>query len=215
MIFLTYSREYTKVPPMRKDDNIIPSASEIPSMLSSFRHPRRRRISVGPQSEADAREFFANREHQRKASRPSNSPRGDPERKPLPSESVSELSDAVHATSSTSSKVSEHIAESAINRNLQRISGASLQADSPNKDLLAEPIHDTQEKQDSDREEAKSDREMVSGLEKPRTHYDVEVITKLVVYAGEFMSWILSSFNMLTRRYRHCMACGRRQPNLV
>lgn len=26
---------------------------------------------------------------------------------------------------------------------------------------------------------------MLSALEKPRTHYDVEVVTKLVVYAGK------------------------------
>ena len=35
---------------MRKDDNVLPSASEIPSMLSAMRHPRKRRVSVGPQS---------------------------------------------------------------------------------------------------------------------------------------------------------------------
>lgn len=169
---------------MRKDDNIIPSASEIPSMLSSFRHPRRRRVSVGPQSEADAREFFANREQRRKASRPGNSPRRDPERKACPSDSISERNDTAKAIPSTSSKVSEHIAAVAVNENVQGISEASLQANVSNRKFLAEPGSDMIEKRDSDREEAKNDREMVSGLEKPRTHYDVEVITKLVVYAG-------------------------------
>lgn len=32
----------------------------------------------------------------------------------------------------------------------------------------------------------KEDHRMLSALEKPRTHYDVEVVTKLVVYAGKW-----------------------------
>lgn len=33
----------------------------------------------------------------------------------------------------------------------------------------------------------KEDHRMLSALEKPRTHYDVEVVTKLVVYAGKYL----------------------------
>lgn len=169
---------------MRRDDNIIPSASDIPSMLSSLRHPRRRRVSVGPQSEADAREFFANREQRRKASRPGNSPRRDPERKTLPAELDSRSSDINHAKSSTASKVSEHIAKSAVTQNIEGISGASLQTNLNDGKLLAEPRSESKISYSESQDEAKNDREMVSALEKPRTHYDVEVITKLVVYAG-------------------------------
>ena len=36
------------------------------------------------------------------------------------------------------------------------------------------------------RQNEKEDREMFSKLEKPRVRYDVEVITKLIVYSGRF-----------------------------
>ena len=38
------------------------------------------------------------------------------------------------------------------------------------------------------RQDEKEEREMFSKLEKPRVRYDVEVITKLIVYAG--IAWI-------------------------
>ena len=69
--YFLQARDYTQVPPLRKDDNVLPSASDIPAMLSNIR--RRRRVSVGPQSEADAREYLANRELRRKASQSSMS----------------------------------------------------------------------------------------------------------------------------------------------
>ena len=38
------------------------------------------------------------------------------------------------------------------------------------------------------RQDEKEEREMFSKLEKPRVRYDVEVVTKLIVYAG--IAWI-------------------------
>ncbi len=38
------------------------------------------------------------------------------------------------------------------------------------------------------RQDEKEEREMFSKLEKPRVRYDVEVITKLVVYTGKVVS---------------------------
>lgn len=49
-------RQYEKVPKHLDDNDIIPSVGRIPSIISSFRHPRRRALSVGPQSMADAYE---------------------------------------------------------------------------------------------------------------------------------------------------------------
>ena len=52
-----------------KDDNIFPSVFEIPSFLTSMRHPRRSRaVSIGPQSEADAYETLAYRDKRRRDS---------------------------------------------------------------------------------------------------------------------------------------------------
>lgn len=60
--------EYGKVPGHLKDDEVIPNFSDIPSILTSIRHPRRRAISIGPQSEADAYETLAYREKRRRES---------------------------------------------------------------------------------------------------------------------------------------------------
>lgn len=62
------NREYGKVPGRLKDDEVIPNFSDIPSILTSIRHPRRRAISIGPQSEADAYETLAYREKRRRES---------------------------------------------------------------------------------------------------------------------------------------------------
>lgn len=66
--FFKQASEYTRIPRLRKDDNVLPAISDIPSFLSSMRHPRRRAVSVGPQSQADAYETLAYREKRRKES---------------------------------------------------------------------------------------------------------------------------------------------------
>jgi hypothetical protein len=54
---------YDNIPGHLKTDNVIPSASELPTLLDTIRHPKRRAsISVGPQSEADAYEALAFRQ---------------------------------------------------------------------------------------------------------------------------------------------------------
>ena len=66
--FFLSATQYNLVPTLRKDDNVIPPASEIPGMLQGLRHPRRRAISIGPQSEADAYEHMQFRERRRRES---------------------------------------------------------------------------------------------------------------------------------------------------
>src|SRR2546421_9665813 len=61
-------REYKRVPAHLKDDNVIPSVSEFPSIITSIRHPRKRAVSIGPQSAADAWETLAYREKRRRES---------------------------------------------------------------------------------------------------------------------------------------------------
>jgi dihydrosphingosine 1-phosphate phosphatase len=63
-------------------------------------------------------------------------------------------------------------------------SHASLQVNAPDPALLTPPASDGGGSSDSGKEDEKNDRDMFSALEKPRIRYDVEVITKLVVYAG-------------------------------
>ena len=156
---------------MRKDDNVLPSASEIPSMLSAFRHPRKRRVSVGPQSEADVREYIANREEVRRK-RSASSPKRRPTRK------------APDVIPAGGGDVPSPLPGDRTGNNIS--SRGLLQVKTGDQNLLTRPTSDAGASSDSGREDdERKDKAMFSALEKPRTHYDVEVITKLVVYAGE------------------------------
>ncbi|OAX83761.1 hypothetical protein ACJ72_01876 [Emergomyces africanus] len=73
--FFILASQYEQVPGHLKDDDVIPNVSEIPSILTSIRHPRRRAISIGPQSEADAYETLAYREKRRRESTSSDQSR--------------------------------------------------------------------------------------------------------------------------------------------
>jgi len=56
------------------------------------------------------------------------------------------------------------------------------------------------------------EKEMFSKLVKPRVRYDVEVVTKLVVYSGTFLHLLLMRCMMIANllpRGRHWMAGGR------
>jgi len=67
--FFTQASNYDNIPGHLKTDNVIPSASELPTLLDTIRHPKRRAsISVGPQSEADAYEALAFRQRKRRES---------------------------------------------------------------------------------------------------------------------------------------------------
>ena len=182
--------EYKKVPKQLQDDNVIPSVSEIPSLLTSIRHPRRSRsVSVGPQSEADAYETLAYREKRRRESTSemaaatsridekscnqesapdyfgiatSNSASRHPTAGLLPTPALSHV-DLYNSMTS---------AEQVLYTPLTPASGPSLSVN-PSRRPSAER-----------RQYEKEERDMFSKLEKPRVRYDVEVITKLVVYAG-------------------------------
>ena len=157
--YFLQSRDYKTVPALRRDDNIIPPASEIPAMLSSFRHPRKRTISIGPQSEADARELIADRQQRkRRDSR------------------------------------EQHSTPVAVLRSERSTSRPFLAVDTTAPRLLTPPPSDGGGS-DSGVEDERRDREMFEGLERPRIRYDVEVITKLVVYAG--IAWLAVEGNPL------------------
>ena len=167
-------------------------------MLSAFRHPRKRRVSVGPQSEADAREYVANRE-QRRRNRAASSPSRRPPRK------------AAGVSSEGKDDVASPLPGD--NPGANASSPDLLQVSSGDKSLLTPPVSDAGASSDSGREDEKKDRQMFSAVEKPRTHYDVEVITKLVVYAGE--SALSRIKLLLTGAYRNCVACGGGESGLV
>lgn len=153
---------------------------------------RKRTISVGPQSEADVREYIANREQKRRDSLSSTAVGktgrnavGDstletsPTRDGLVYPRHGETSDGF-LSPPTSSITQLHAKTSP---------SPSSKLDAPSQ----EPATPTSS--DSGKEDEQQDRKMFSALEKPRIRYDVEVITKLVVYAG--IAWLAVEGNPL------------------
>ena len=176
------------MPPLLKDDNVLPSASEIPALLSSISRPRRRRISVGPQSEADVREFLASREQRRNRSNSS------PTRKLARSAAVPDLDRLDEKSVIASNEVASFtISRESTEKSTAKTSNSghvglplpSPQVNAPKTDLLIPPLNDKAVSINRDEEDEKNDHAMFLALERPRTRYDVEVITKLVVYAGK------------------------------
>lgn len=66
--FFLNASKYKSIKPFADDDNLIPPASELPHMLKNLAHPRKRSVSVGPQSAADAYETLAYRNRRRRES---------------------------------------------------------------------------------------------------------------------------------------------------
>lgn len=143
--------DYGRVPSQPQSDNVIPSVSDFPKILTAIRHPKRHRsISIGPQSAADAYETLAYRDLKRR-------------------ESKSDLQDLAVRTELCGSLIGPeeavYIPKSEIDRGgLTKLGSAAQER----------------------KQEEKEEREMFSKLEKPRVRYDVEVVTKLIVYAGEY-----------------------------
>jgi hypothetical protein len=210
--FFLKASEYGTVPRLRRDDNVIPSASEIPRMLTSVRKRRGRAVSVGPQSAADAYETIAYRNEQRRRS-------------------ISLERDALKGLAAKATGVRSKDENYARNRGHARshtapgTPGASFLPTtmeySPGNDseaIISSPSPTNDEKLDyfanltngnliSESKEpepfpslnSNSDinlhvdpeaerLEIFSHLERVRVRYDVEVITKLIVYSG--IAWL-------------------------
>jgi dihydrosphingosine 1-phosphate phosphatase len=166
-------REYKKVPSGVKDDNVLPSVSEIPAFLQNIRHPRKRAVSIGPQSAADAYETLAYRDKRRRDSINSNDGGYfslSPSMSTLDSEgNLSTPGGGKPTLSNFESQMGEMeaVPTPAASRPQTPRLGAMVDGSAESKllDELAE-------------------REMFSKLQRPRVRYDVEVVTKLIVYSG-------------------------------
>ena len=155
--------------PNIQEDNVIPSVSEIPSIFATIRHPQKRRsVSIGPQSEADAYEALAYREERRRESisemmKPSSALRE--------SGNIAEISSARPRRNPP--KLDDH-------DETMRLGFSTHQMNRLPLDINGNPTISNDARQDE-----KEERELFSNLETPRVRYDVEVITKLIVYSGK------------------------------
>lgn len=154
-------------------------------MLTSIRHPRRRAISVGPQSEADAYETLAYREKRRRESmnasqgtassitiQQPSTPNLERNSDTSPSRVTAKLNNYEHMMGTGSASIPGSPAVNAL-MDEEKVAASPPAINISDEDaLLLEP----------------DENEMFSKLEKPRVRYDVEVVTKLIVYSGESYS---------------------------
>lgn len=155
------------------DKEVFPNFSDIPSIITSIRHPRRRAISIGPQSQADAYETLAYREKRRRESQSSSNRESpaDGEAKP----------NGTAVLARKTSKLDQY--ENMMGTGSPQSGTIEVGSDIPRSSPLPSPEYDT----------AQADaKEVFSQIKKPRVRYDVEVVTKLVVYAGWYHSTYLA-----------------------
>ncbi|KAL5432626.1 hypothetical protein PMIN07_001046 [Paraphaeosphaeria minitans] len=182
--FFLNASKYTSIPTLRGDDNVIPPASELPNMLKNLAHPRKRSVSVGPQSAADAYETLAYRNRRRR-------------------ESINSLDGAIQEDAAFSP-----VEKKASLGNL-RSSSRQRKKSPPDANLLPTPAasrvqsyeqmmgtghvegvdmtppdSETEAATQSPAEAESEKREIFMQLMKPRVRYDVEVVTKLIIYSG-------------------------------
>jgi membrane-associated phospholipid phosphatase len=183
--FFLNASSYTSIPNMRDDDNVIPPASQLPQMLKNLAHPRKRSVSVGPQSASDAYETLAYRNRRRRES--VNSSDGTvledlewsstpPSQAVTPAvEKAQPLLGAGILPTPMASRI--HLYEQMMGTG--NIKGYDGKMDTPpdnDTDLTGEASLKSEEENEK--------REIFMKLTKPRVRYDVEVVTKLIIYSG-------------------------------
>jgi dihydrosphingosine 1-phosphate phosphatase len=193
--FFMPASEYKKIPSRLKFDNIMPSVSDLPSLLTSIRHPGRgRSVSVGPQSAADAYETLAYRDKRRRESMTSND-----SMPPTQMDSDTQGNYAYQPVANGATEGASHSRVSAVSPMIQ-MNGTSTSKAGCYEQLMGQgsitylPATSCSTGCSGDDvgitvklENELGEREMFSRLEKPRVRYDVEVITKLVVYTGVYL----------------------------
>jgi hypothetical protein len=170
----------------------MPSVSRIPTFLTALRHPRRNRaVSVGPQSAADAYEALAFRHKRRRESLADGATTTSTDRKVFQQVDASEKPEILGVHKATRPELGP------IKLPTPASSDINLPASASSTDVAVQTpltpndsnqsLHGMVRTASQDRrQEVKEEQEMFSRLERPRVRYDVEVITKLIVYFGRY-----------------------------
>ncbi|KAL8780807.1 MAG: hypothetical protein Q9213_006308 [Squamulea squamosa] len=204
--FFVQASMYTKIPKNLKTDNVLPPISEIPSLITSLRHPRKNRsVSIGPQSEADAYEALAFHDRQRRESNSSASKKRQIARDQGKSDSI----DSAYFSPPTSYRSAPDkprivALPTPAPSQVDLHKGLSLPDvffdDTATPATLPSSANIPDRRPSEDRREyEKEEREIFSMVEKPRVRYDVEVVTKLIVYTG--IAWLAVEGNPLLFEY--------------
>jgi hypothetical protein len=189
--------EYKDIPSHLKVDNVMPSVSDLPSLLTTIRHPRRgRSVSIGPQSAADAYETLAYREKRRRDSISSNGGVSPPQKGILESPHGGSLPNGLTRNKSLSMSQVSGLAMPSYMKGVSTMSTAAKSRVDAYEQMMGQgqvPTWLVSSGEDdsavmSGEGDELGEKEMFSRLEKPRVRYDVEVVTKLVVYSG--IAWL-------------------------
>ena len=215
----TPASEYSFIPGRLKMDNTLPSLSDIPGFLKSMRHPGRGRgDSVGPQSAADAYEAIAYREKRRRDSLSSIVDENEvvshvngfsiiPGTPQITTDTA--VSSAVQPKSFgiMSDNSLPTPAQSRVGSYEHMMGQGFVAAPATPPESDKDDAYDGSEIIVGERNAAEEE-EIFSKLEKPRVRYDVEVVTKLVVYTGKFAS-AHPCVTILLKDDRYWVAFGR------
>jgi dihydrosphingosine 1-phosphate phosphatase len=214
--FFMPASEYKQIPLRLRVDNVMPSVSDLPRLVSSFRHPGRgRSVSVGPQSAADAYETLAYRERRRRESIGSNASRsslfdvhedgaaiGEAKQPVGGEEKEGEDQTGVVSSASGVNARYQFRPRTEAQETFPPFPPAVAQYEKMMGEVRVEGVDPLDESalegEGDDREGEKrpllgvdagedelGEKEIFSKLVKPRVRYDVEVVTKLIVYTGE------------------------------
>jgi hypothetical protein len=194
--FFVPASRYKDVPLHVRDDNVLPNVSDLPKLVRSIRGPGRgRAVSIGPQSAADAYETLAYRERRRRESLGSDAAGGGG--------NGGGGGGGVKAKSSLHG-LREEAAAAADAAGGERAQVSGVQSDGGRRVAEFEKMMGTGTVVASSttlnapgvenavtgvdlylgEEDELGEKEVFSKLVKPRVRYDVEVVTKLVVYTG-------------------------------
>lgn len=193
--FFLDASKYSSIPHLRGDDNVIPSASDIPRMIGNLSHPRKRSVSVGPQSVADAYETIAYRNKKRRESlvllEGESLGSVKPTSKDLRSDQATNQSRFL-SPKNKNSPPGVNLLPTPMQSRVQSYEHMMGTAP-PNISLTPPETEDDFAGEDDGLgdlpgDEEKEDREIFMKIERPRVRYDVEVVTKLIVYSG--IAWL-------------------------
>lgn len=198
--FFKPASEYGKVPKGQKIDNVMPRASDLPKFWKAITSPGRgRAVSIGPQSAADAWETLAYRDKRRRESLESMSPNLTQRRNTIKFDDSAKSSGKTSAlplslNTNSGSILNTYEAQMGAGHVILTPPTPTTTTHNPSNSISFPSTLDGMFNDEAEpdimvgRRDELGEKEMFEKLEKPRVRYDVEVVTKLVVYAG--IGWL-------------------------